>query len=194
MISCLHTAQVHVETFGALIADARHVVREDLLARARSEGTDAVRDEVVKALNEIAKDGPVLCTCSTLGPLVDELGDSQIVRIDRPAMELAVAGGGEVVVAICLESTREATLALFDQVASGRATAKLVLCDQAWPYFEAGDMEAFAAEIQKAVTGQGSRVLLAQASMAVAAGRLRDVGLEVFTTPQAAAAAVTALP
>ena len=193
MISCLHTAQVHVETFGGLIADARHVVREGLLTRARSEGTDAVRDEVVKTLIEMVKDGPVLCTCSTLGPLVDEMGDTQIVRIDRPAMELAVAGGGEIVVAICLESTREATLALFDQVATGRATAKLVLCDQAWPYFEAGNMAAFSTEIQRVLEGQGARVLLAQASMAIAADGLRDSGIEVFTTPQAAAEAVQAL-
>ena len=193
MISCLHTAEVHVDTFGAMISEARHVVRADLLARARSEGIAAVRDEVIDVLSELAKDGPVLCTCSTLGPLVDECANAQMVRIDRPAMEQAVADGGEIVVAICLESTRDATLALFDDVAAGRATAKLVMCDQAWPHFEAGDMVTFAAEIRRAVSGQGERVLLAQATMAVAAEALRADGCTVFTTPQAAAEAVLAL-
>lgn len=193
MISCLHTAHVHVETFGGLIADAHHVVREDLLERARTDGVASVRDEVVAVLKALAKDGPVLCTCSTLGPLVDELGDARVLRIDRPAMAQAVAAGGEIVVAICLESTRDATLALFDDVSGGHAQAKLVLCDQAWPYFEEGDMAAFSAEIHRALTGQGQRVLLAQASMAVAADALRADGCEVFTTPQAAAQAVLGL-
>lgn len=193
MISCLHTAQVHVGTFDALIDGAQHVVREDLLARARTQGLDVVRDEVATILTTLAKDGPVLCTCSTLGPLVDELGNDQVLRIDRPAMEQAVEKGGEVVVAICLESTRNATLALFDQVSAGRATAKLVLCETAWPHFENGDMAAFSDEIQRSVRGQGNRILLAQASMAVAAGPLMAEGIEVFTTPQAAAKAVIAL-
>ncbi len=192
MISCLHTAEVHVATFGELIDGARHVVREDLLAQARKDGIDAVRNEVATLLHDLVQDGPVLCTCSTLGPLVDELANAQLVRIDRPAMEQAVDAGGEVVVAICLESTRDATLELFDEVSAGRATAKLVLCDQAWPHFEAGDMAAFAAEIQRALSGQGKRVLLAQASMAVAADGLRKSGYDVFTTPQAAAEAVIA--
>lgn len=193
MISCLHTAAVHVETFGSLIPDARHIVREDLLTLARADGVMAVHDEVTRLLTGLAKDGPVICTCSTLGPLVDGLGDPQVVRIDRPAMELAVAEGGEVVVAICLESTREATLALFDEVSAGQASARLVLCDRAWPHFERGDMANFVAEIQRAVAGQGKRVLLAQASMAVAAEGLRAQEIEVFTTPPAAAKAVMAL-
>jgi len=54
-------------------------------------------------------------------------------------------------------------------------------------------MEAYAAEITRAVSGQGERVLLAQATMAAAAEALRMDGCKVFTTPQAAAVAVLAL-
>ena len=193
MMTCLHTAAVHVATFGALLPDARHVVRADLLDRARVSGVESVSDEVSSILRELAASGPVLCTCSTLGPLVDALANPRIVRIDRPAMEAAIAQGGEVVVAICLDSTRDATLALFDTVAAGRAQAKLVLCDAAWPFFEAGDMAAFAQAIADRVSGQGRRVLLAQASMAVAAPLLEAQGMTVFTTPKAAAEAVAAL-
>ncbi|AKS46294.1 hypothetical protein SAMN05444287_1406 [Octadecabacter temperatus] len=193
MITCLHTADVHVATFGALLPDASHVVRVDFLDRARADGVDAVADEVKMLLGDLASQGPVLCTCSTLGPLVDEVALSNVVRIDRPAMEAAVSEGGEVVVAICLESTRDATMALFDEVSAGRASGKLVLCDAAWPFFEAGDMAGFAQAIVDAVSGQASRVLLAQASMAVAAPLFAEQGVEVFTTPKAAADAVAAL-
>lgn len=68
---------------------------------------------------------------------------------------------------ICLESTLTTTLVLFDHVSVGRAVAKLVLCDAAWSYFEAGDLTGFANSIVASVMGQGWRVLLAQASMAV---------------------------
>jgi hypothetical protein len=153
MITCLHTAEVHVGTFGALLPDARHVVRADFLDRARVEGVEAVEVEVKVVLRDLAQNGPVLCTCSTLGPITDELGLANVVRIDRPAMEAAVAQGGEVVVAICLESTRDATLALFQDVAAGCATAKLVLCEAAWPFFEAGDMAGFTQAIIEAVSG-----------------------------------------
>lgn len=192
MITCLHTADVHVATFGALIDGATHVVRADFLDRARADGIDTVADEVRRALTELAQDGPVLCTCSTLGPLVDDLANPDIIRIDRPAMEQIAAGGGEVIVAICLQSTRDATMALFDLVSAGRCTAKLVLCDTAWPYFEAGDMAGYVETIAQTLKGQGTRVLLAQASMAAAADRLESMGFEVFTTPKAAADAVLA--
>ena len=193
MITCLHTADVHVATFGALLPDAAHVVRADFLDRARAEGIVTVAAEVKAMLAELAQGGPVLCTCSTLGPLVDEVALANVVRIDRPAMEAAVSQGGEVVVAICLESTRDATLALFEDVAQGRSNAKLILCDAAWPFFEAGDMAGFAQAIVDAVSGQGTRILLAQASMAVAAPLLEAQGMTVFTTPQAAADCVAAL-
>lgn len=190
MITCLHTAQVHVQTFGALLPEAKHVVRADLLDRARVDGVERIAAEVTDLLTELSSDGPVLCSCSTLGPVVDAANNPALVRIDRPAMEAAIAAGPQVVVAICLESTREATLALFDEVSRGRATATLVMCEDAWPYFEAGDMDGFVDAILEAVKGRGGLVLLAQASMAVAAEALEATGVRVFTTPNAAVDAV----
>jgi hypothetical protein len=54
-------------------------------------------------------------------------------------------------------------------------------------------MEGFARSIVASVAGQGARVLLAQASMAVAAPLLAAQGITVFTTPVTAARAVAAL-
>ncbi|MGJ8611176.1 MAG: hypothetical protein ACSHWY_08785 [Octadecabacter sp.] len=193
MITCLHTSQVHVATFAALLPDAVHIVRPDFLDHARTGGLGNVADEVMALLTTLSASGPVLCACSTLGPLVDRLGNPQIVRIDRPAIENAVTGGGRISVAICLDSTRDSTLSLFRQIAAGRATPHIVMCDNALPFFESGDMVGFSNAIVERVTGRGTRVLLAQASMAVAAPVLEAQGVTVFTMPKAAAEAVAAL-
>jgi len=193
MITCLHTAEVHVGTFGALIPQAAHVVRSDLLQRARDGGLDAVREEASGLLSQLAVKGPVLCTCSTLGPIVDDLGLDQIVRIDRPAMMQAAAAADRICVAICLDSTREATVSLFQAVAGSASRADVVMCDTAWPFFESGDMEEFAEKIAKRLADADMPILLAQASMAIAAERLRAKGHVVFTTPEAAAEAVIRL-
>ncbi len=190
MITCLHTADVHVATFGALLPDAEHVVRSDFLDRARAEGVDAVAQDVGAIVRALSAKGPVLCTCSTLGPIIDALLLENVVRIDRPALASAVKNGGEVVIAICLDSTRAATLALFDEVAQGRASAKLIFCTQAWPFFEAGDMDGFANSIAAQLADEDGPIVLAQASMAVAAPLIEARGVEVITTPMAAVRAV----
>lgn len=189
MIGLLHTAEVHVDRFEALLPgqDVTHVVRPDLLARAQSEGLSAVAGDFAALLDDMAdRHEQVLCTCSTLGPLADQAG---VLRIDRPAMEAAAAVKGDILVVICLESTREATLALFDEIA-GPGRARLVLCAAAWPYFEAGDMAEFYARIAQTVMAEAdgcAAVLLAQASMAGAAPLLSGLGVPVFTTPRLAA-------
>ena len=67
MITCLHTAEVHVATFSALLPDATHIVRADFLDRARVDGLDAVSGEVTETLKELSVMGPVLCTCPRSG-------------------------------------------------------------------------------------------------------------------------------
>jgi len=115
-IACLHTAELHVETFAALFAaqapgvDVSHVVRADLLARAQSEGAVRIADATAEAVADLADFDAVLCTCSTLGPLVDALHDTRLIRIDRPLMVAAAAHGARPLLAICLESTRAASL------------------------------------------------------------------------------------
>jgi len=193
MITCLHTAEVHVATFGGLIPRSNHVVREDLLQRAREGGVDAVQKDVAELLGDLARSGPVLCTCSTLGPIVDAVGLDNVVRIDRPAMEQVAGLSDRVCIAICLNSTRSATLSLFEEVAGGQSKAELVMCERAWPYFERGDLDGFAREIVTCLEDVDVPILLAQASMTVAAERLRSRGLVVYTTPEAAAQAVMKL-
>ena len=168
-ITCLHTAQSHVESMTRLFT--KHgwdgalelVVRPDLLARAQSEGVDAVAQDVSAVLEQCGDADAVLCTCSTLGALVESSGTGKQVRIDRPAMEEA-ASYRNVMLAVCLESTRGPSVALFEDCAKGR-TPDVVFCEGAWSAPET------------------DCIVLAQASMQGAAPYLMDIGVPVLTTP-----------
>lgn len=199
-ISFLHTGQVHVATFDALLEElgyngnVSHRVEEGLLTDARASGLDAVADEAHAILQELSNSDAVLCTCSTIGPLADKFAKDHpnTLRIDRPAMALACQYGPKPLVAICLESTREPTLALIKRIGEELGLSispKVVMCASAWPHFEDGNMEAFAdqiaSEVSKAVASDGDIdcVLLAQASMHVAHKKLNRLKVPVLTTP-----------
>lgn len=189
----IHTAQVHVQTFDALRdriapgAALDHVVRPDWLARARQEGVTAdLTEEIAKAIQ--GADGPVVCTCTTLGETAAGLG---AIRIDQPMMRAAAKGGGPVLMAYALDSTRVPSRALL--LAEGGTEDRLEMLDLThhWPLFESGDTAAFeqaiAAAIRARVTQGGvSTVVLAQASMAGAADLLGDLGLPVLSSPESA--------
>ena len=201
-IAFLHTAEVHVARFDALLDDlapdatTEHRVVPELLSRAQRDGFAAVRAETTAILTELASANAVICSCSTLGPIADEVARQQphVVRIDRAMMEEACRHGPRILVALCLESTRTATLDLLEEC--GHATgvpidAELVLTSDAWAAFEAGDMAAYADGIaaavrQSVVNRHFDCVLLAQASMDVAAAQLADLGIPVLTSPRAA--------
>lgn len=208
-IAFLHTADVHVETFGRLLKDLApdvsqsHIVRVEWLAAAQRTGlTDDLRARVRELLRDQAAEADaVLCTCSTLGPAVDELRASQrnIVRIDRPMMERASGHAGTVIVAYCLDSTLEPTLALLRAIFQERSRDGAVVpvsCAEAWPCFERGDMDGFAEEISHRVRqalgdeADAACVVLAQASMAAAEPLLADLGLPVYSSPKLALQAV----
>ena len=188
-ITCLHTAQSHVAGFSDLFAqegwdgDLDHVVRPDLLARAQGEGA-ALADDLRGLIAGLDGD-VILCTCSTLGPIVEGFGDQRVLRIDRPAME-AAARYDHVMLAICLESTRAPSVALLRDCGS---EANVVLCDDAWPHFEAGDMNGFhraiAARVGSALIDvpKTDCIVLGQASMRGAAVLLADTGMRILTTP-----------
>lgn len=194
-ITCLHTAQSHVAGFAKLFDSAGwdgaldHIVRADLLARAQRDGVQAVADDLQDVVGDLAGSDAILCTCSTLGQVVENLAGARVLRIDRPATEAAVSYR-HVMVVICLESTRGPTMALFDACARGQgAQARVVVCTDAWPHFEAGDMTAFHRRIVQSVARamadapETDCILLAQASMQGAALFLSDLGRPVLTTP-----------
>ncbi|HZF88503.1 aspartate/glutamate racemase family protein [Streptomyces sp.] len=212
MLALLHTSPVHIPVFDAL-RDAdlpglrlRHLVREDLLDRARRDGPEAVADEVRAVLTRAAGDGgrAVLCTCSTIGGVAEAAAADAgvpVLRVDRPMAAAAVAEGPRVVVLAALESTLGPTAGLIEEEArrAGRVVAvRTVLVDGAWSRFEAGDTEGYARRVAAAAdaltSADADAIVLAQASMAPAQ-RLTTTAVPVLSSPRPglAAAAEAAL-
>ncbi|MEU5951625.1 aspartate/glutamate racemase family protein [Streptomyces sp. NPDC047525] len=186
-LALLHTSPVHVPVFEGLRDQdhpglaLRHLVHEDLLARARAEGPDAVADDIQELLVAAVAEGAgvVLCTCSTIGAVTEARAAAvgiPLVRVDRPMAAAAVAAGRSVAVVATLESTLGPTRALVEEEAAraGRTVdVTTVLVEGAWERFEAGDGEGhlrLIADAVDALDGVDS-VVLAQASMAGAADR-----------------------
>ncbi|MET9504932.1 aspartate/glutamate racemase family protein [Streptomyces sp. NPDC006622] len=202
MLALLHTSPVHVPVFDALRdrdhpgLELRHFVDEDLLARARDRGPDAVAAEVGAVLARAVAEGAraVLCTCSTLGAVAEAVAESAgvrvpVLRVDRPMAAAAVAAGPRVVVLAALESTLGPTAELVAEEAAraGRPVrVRTLLVDDAWDRFEAGDTEGYVrlvAATADTVTGaDADAVVLAQVSMAPAQ-HLATTSVPVLSSP-----------
>lgn len=197
-IALLHTAQIHVDTFTNLAAEydveLLHIVRPELLAQARAQGLDSVRAATITALEGLEADA-IICSCSTLGPIADEFAQNNkhMLRIDRPLMQAALEYAPNIVVAICLDSTRQATLNLLQDCADQAGlniNPQVVLCDAAWRHFEAGNQaefaQAIAAQIKTEISPTANCVILAQASMRVAEPLLQSLNLPILSAPKLA--------
>ncbi|GAA4596935.1 hypothetical protein BJY16_002185 [Actinoplanes octamycinicus] len=193
-IGFLHTAEVHVGTFGDLVAEVapgwsdRHLVDPSLLADARA-GLP-VEERVRARLAELAGTGVdvIVCTCSTIGPEAERAG---VVRGDRPMARAAVeaAGGGRIAVAFSVASTMEPTTALLRDE-DPAAELVLVPCLEAWPFFEAGDLDRYHEVVADRLREVDAEVIvLAQPSLAPVAELLP--GRLVLSSPRAAVLAAT---
>ncbi|MBY6140740.1 aspartate/glutamate racemase family protein [Leisingera daeponensis] len=189
-LTLLHTAEAHVQTFQALAPEKvlDQQVRAGWLARAQGGIDASLRAEVAGAI--AAADGPVLCTCTTLGPVAEEAG---AIRIDWPMMQAAARIGGPVLMAYCLESTAAPSEALLRRAFGGRDPGLTCLeLGGLWPLFESGDRSGFAAAVAADVSeALGAMdfacVVLAQASMAGAAEPLRaQTRVPVLASPEIA--------
>ncbi len=186
-LALLHTSPVHVPVFDALRdrtepgLTLRHHVDEELLARARAEGTRAVIPAVEHALARAAADGAyaVLCTCSTIGAVAEAAGEAgragglPVLRVDRPMAAAAVAAGPRIVVLATIASTLEPTRALIEDEAQRSARpvrVRLELVPGAWERFEAGDADGCAKIVAAHADAvrDADAIVLAQASMAPA--------------------------
>lgn len=210
-VGFLHTAESHVETFGALVSDldpARlhvHVVRPDLLERARLQGLhdETLGDELRGALRDLGERDArvVICTCSTLGGVSEQHGFDaglDVLRVDRPMAELAVRSGSRIGVVAALESTLSPTRALLYDVALA-ASKKVTLldapCFDAWVRFEEGDIAGYHRDIAGCVDALDAMievVVLAQASMAGATALVKTDRV-VLSSPRAAVRAALRL-
>jgi len=202
MLALLHTSPAHIPVFEALRdehhqgLELRHFVDEELLARARREGPEAVADEVRAALDMAVGEGAraVLCTCSTIGGVAEAATPGvPVLRSDRPMAAAAVAAGSRIVVLASVESTFGPTVSLVKEEA-GRAgrpvEVRTRLVEGAWDRFAAGDGEGCArlvAAAADAVTGADA-IVLAQGSMAPAQ-QLTTTAVPVLSSPRPGLAA-----
>ena len=205
-IGFLHTAGVHVATFRRLREELApgwqdlHTVDPALLADARRRGITAELAARIDArLHELADGGAdvIVCTCSSLGGHAERRTADvgvPVLRADRPMAEAAVAAGRRIAVVATVDSTVEPTRGLLLEAAAraGREVDLIdVLCPQAWPLFEEGDLSAYAQMIarQAREAAPGVEVIvLAQASAAPAASLLADLPIPVLTSPRTAVA------
>jgi hypothetical protein len=208
-VGFLHTAQVHEATFEALSREylpsvsTVHRVDPAALELAREDGaTESVRAVVAAHLAELRGAGceVVLCTCSTLGEVAEDLsGDGlKVFRIDRPMLRRAVTLGPRVGVLVALTSTVEPTTrVLAEEAADAEAdiTVEVSVVEGAWDAFLAGDAEAYHSSIAhaaRALAGRCDVVVLAQASMEPAAALLAGLETPVLTSPRSAVEAMAA--
>lgn len=203
-IGFLHTSASHTETFERLVREVDAtvetvtVVDELLLENARVHGPESarVRAGINRALDRLVESGvrTIVCTCSTISGRAELEGRKRsidVMRVDRPLAEAAVAAGRRISVLVALESTVGPTTALIAEVAATNNTEVRVdvhLCDGAWPCFEAGDIEGYLAIVAAecdVVAETSDVIVLAQASMA-GATRLCTTQVPVLSSPQLA--------
>jgi|SRR4051794_12581292 len=205
-IGFLHTADQHVPTFRELreeLAPAArdvHAVDPSLLADARAHGvTPDLIDRIDQHLDDLAAAGAdvIVCTCSTIGGEAESRAARTgvpVLRGDRPMAEAAVAAGPRIAVVFSVRSTLAPTRDLLRESAT-RAGATITIvpapCLAAWQAFEAGDLTRYAREVAaaaRAAAAQSDVIVLAQASMASAAGLVGDLSIPVLTSPRTAVA------
>lgn len=199
-----HTGDVHVATFTALMDELApqvavgHRVRADLLAAAQLPGADmaAIGAELKHELAALDGADLVICTCSTLGAMAEAVTGmtAPVWRVDRPMARQAVQFGPELLVVACVASTLTPTLALLEDEALGAGAAlraRTLVLEELWPLFLAGRQQDYVSAVAshtKAALGAEGAVVLAQASMASAAG-LMDLPVPVFSSPRTCAEA-----
>ena len=200
-LALVHTMSTNIATFDRLLADldpavpVKHFVNESLLHEARANGiTPEVTAQIDHAMQDAAdaETAVVLCTCSTIGGAAEQsvANGQRVIRVDRAMAERAVELGDRIIVAAALASTLAPTTDLIAEVAAqqGREiTIVQLLCEGAWPYFEAGDPAGYVASIAETLHStplEGDVVVLAQASMAGAAALCEDLPMPILSSPR----------
>ncbi|MFZ5932379.1 MAG: aspartate/glutamate racemase family protein [Pseudomonadota bacterium] len=213
MIVFLHTSQVHIATFDALRdrfapdLEIRHVVREDLLEQAVTQGgvTPAVEAATLAALSELATGDAqiIVCSCSTLGPVAESFdADAPIpvMRLDRPMADNAVMLGNHVAVCGAISTALASTMALLQSSARDMDRANVTLTDHlfagAWKFFQQGDMDAYHREVARGLRGAALTadiIILAQASMHGAIAHCPEITIPIWSSPETGFRAALAL-
>lgn len=208
VLGLLHTAEAHRPRFDRLLAELApqnvawvHCVREALLRQALDTfPVNTIAAGIESAIATLQRQGAaqVLCTCSSVGGMAEQVGRQMglpTLRVDRPMAEAAITAGRRILVAACLPSTLGPTTQLLNEVAhiqNRRVEIETLLMENAWPLFQSGDESAFTRHIAGIILNtrpQPDAIVLAQASMAAAADLLKQSPVPVFCSPRLGVAA-----
>jgi hypothetical protein len=208
VLGLLHTAEAHRGRFDRLLTEQAppeigwvHCVREVLLRQALDTfPVNTIAAGIETAMATLRSQGAqqVLCTCSSIGGMAEQVGRQMALptlRLDRPMAEAAVGAGRHILVAACLPSTLGPTTQLLNEVAHARnrrIEIETLLMENAWPLFQAGDEAAFTRHIAGIILAMRPRpdaIVLAQASMAATADLLNQSPVPVFSSPRLGVAA-----
>ena len=212
-LALLHTTPVTVASMKALASERAPNVRvvnildDSLLPEVMAAGrpTDGVRARMrAYAENAVAAGADaVMCCCSSVGEVVDDLRPDLSVpflRIDTLMAQRAVTLGSKVGVLATVRSTLEPTANLVERAASeaGRdVTVERVLVEGAYDALMAGQPERHDELVKAALSGLAERsdvVVLAQASMARLVPSLGQLATPILSSPESGLAkAVEAL-
>lgn len=198
----LHTGELHVQTFEALIEQVApklsraHHVNAALLDRAQVTGIDtALHEDIQQAMYKVAKTGAkrVVCTCSSIGNAAEQAGQRfgfEARRIDRPMAKEAVRKAHQIAVFAALKSTLSPTDALLKDEAEDQNKDIVIThhtIQHAWPFFESGDLNQYHASIAETLNtfdlSNTDVIVLAQASMANASKRV-ELNIPVLSSAQ----------
>ncbi len=161
----------------------------------------ALLQRVQKAMVNASLSGAslVVCTCSTIGGAAertDSGGQFKAMRIDRAMADRAVNRGPKILIVAALESTLKPTGLLVEESAHALGLdveIETLHIKSAWQFFLSSQHDHYIDEVVSGVKqglGEADVVILAQASMALAAGALAGIGVEVLTSPQLGVARV----
>ena len=195
MIAFLHTSDIHIPKFDALVKkynptiEIRHFVNAAILKSALENGkTD--NETFLAEVEKIKKDKPqlIICTCSTYGGECDHT--EGIERIDFPIAEYLVKNYRRIALAYTALSTKNTSEDLLLKTARQLDKKIEILhcdCTDGWPYYEKNDAENYGfhiAEKIRDIETEVDAVFLAQASMEVAKPYLNDISKNVYSSPE----------
>jgi glutamate racemase len=159
-----------------------HYLDDSLLPQINREGaiTQAVKSRFFSLVQTavLLKPDAVLCACSSVGELVEELREFTPVpflRIDEPMARQAAAACGKVLVCATLASTLNPTLSLIKRIAKdlgGDISLESLLIKGAGELLAKGDLDGYDALLKEyylKMAPDNDVIVLAQASMARAA-------------------------
>lgn len=209
----IHTTNTTIEPLMQITSRAMHDVcirnylDDSLLADINRDGliSPSVRYRFFTLVQcaAIGKPDAMLCACSSVGDLVEELRDivdMPFLRIDDPMAETAATYAGSVTVCATLQSTLQPTLGLINRKKKelhGTANLNSLLIEDAGTLLRNGDQQGYIALLLsnfKTLAQQNGLVVLAQASMAQATEFLPKADRAKFlTSPESGIKALAAL-